>query len=227
METQTFDGKALPYVLMTPTGAADAGYPLVILLHGFGASMYDLAGLAPTIDGEGYVYAFPNAPFVMNFGPGQMGYSWFANRPGVELPKEPLPPLEELLDTFVGEVSQQTGAAPGSIILGGFSQGGGVTLHHGLPRPETFAGLAVLSGAFRDHDDVKGRLPAERRQPIFVGHGTFDSLISLDQAHATKAFLEDAGYAPVYKEYEMAHEISMPEIHDLTTWLHETLPSNK
>ena len=28
-----------------------------IMLHGFGANMQDLAGLAPAIESEGYVYA--------------------------------------------------------------------------------------------------------------------------------------------------------------------------
>ena len=37
-------------------------YPMIILLHGFGAHMGDLASLAPAIDPTGYVYIFPNAP---------------------------------------------------------------------------------------------------------------------------------------------------------------------
>ena len=42
-----------------------------IMLHGFGANMQDLAGLAPAIESEGYVYACPNAPIPFNLGLGQ------------------------------------------------------------------------------------------------------------------------------------------------------------
>src|SRR3990170_2266855 len=81
MDAQTVEGQALPYVLVKPDGfAAGDGCPLVVLLHGFGASMYDLAGLAPSIDDAGYVYAFPNAPHRVDFGAGAVGYSWSPGR---------------------------------------------------------------------------------------------------------------------------------------------------
>ena len=35
----------------------NAGYPLVILLHDFGASMYDLTGIASGMNDRGYIYA--------------------------------------------------------------------------------------------------------------------------------------------------------------------------
>ena len=225
METQTFEGNGLPYVLVKPNGAElDGSYPLVVLMHGFGANMHDLASLSSAIDNEGYVYAFPNAPYRMNFGGGQYGYSWLANRDGVEQPAPGAPDLDTRLGQFFDEVMEQTNTKPGNIVLGGFSQGGGQTLRYGLPRPDIFKGLIVLSGAFRDHEAVQQTLPAERTQPIFVAHGTNDHVVDLDVAHRTRKFLEDNGYTPDYHEYPMAHEIPLPVIQDLTPWLHQTLP---
>ena len=219
MESQVVEGKSLPYVLVKPPGfKAGDGTPLVILAHGRGASMYDLAGLAPVIDDRGYVYAFPNAPYSF-YG---MGWAWVAGQPGVEAPPEGAPSVTELLDGFMQEVLEQTGAERGNIVLGGFSQGGGVTLRYGLPRPDTFRGLMVLSGAFRDSDHME--LPAERNQPIFVAHGTADQVLEVEMGRQTRAYLDAAGYPVTYREYPIAHEISPAEINDIIPWLHETLP---
>ena len=224
VQSQTLDGKALPYVLMKPEGFERAAHhPLVILLHGLGASMFDLAGLASAIDATGYLYAFPNAPYRVNLGYGTVGYSWALDRPGVEAPSPGAPPLEELLEAFIADVQQETGAE-GGMVLGGFSQGGGLALQFGLPRPERFAGLAVLSGFFRDAEQLRERLPPERRQRIFVAHGIYDHMVGREAGRQTTALLREMGYDPTYHEYDMGHEISAEVLHDLVPWLHETLP---
>ena len=76
-------------------------YPLVVLLHGFGANMQDLASLAPYIDEKGYVYAFPNAPFTVELGPGYTGYSWATGRPGMAPADPNAPDVDELLEVFM------------------------------------------------------------------------------------------------------------------------------
>jgi len=225
VEARQVNGTALKYILVTPEGfTAEAGYPLVVLLHGFGANMQDLASLAPYIDETGYAYAFPNAPFTVELGPGFTGYSWATGRPGMSQPPVDTTDVDAMLDGFMQEVTAEAGAPAGKAVLGGFSQGGGLTLRFGLPRPEAFAGLAVLSGFFRDQEAVEKRLPAERKQRIFVAHGTQDPTVAIEGGRATKAFLEGAGYEFEYHEYPIRHEISGPEIEDLKTWLQATLP---
>jgi len=220
----------LAYIIVEPERYApeQRPYPLVVMLHGFGANMYDLASLSPPIDAEGYVYAFPNAPYAVDLGGGgAVGYSWSRGRPGMAettLATESGPTPEERLEGCLAEIMEKTGATAGNMVLGGFSQGGGLTLRFGLRRPETFAGLIVLSGAFRDADGLKETLPPGRAQPIFIAHGLFDPMVTVERGKATKAFLEEAGYSPVYNEYEMAHEITPEVIHDLQQWLRGVLP---
>ena len=222
MNAEVIEGGALDYVLATPDGfAPEASWPLVVLMHGFGANMYDLASLASAIDPAGYVYAFPNAPYQLM---GMGGFSWAANRPGAVEPPGPAMSVDERLEAFLADVMQRTGVEAGNIVLGGFSQGGGQTLRHGLVRPETFAGLVVLSGFFRDHDEILPKLPADRSQPIFLAHGRQDPVVPLEQAHENRTFLEGAGYAPEYHEYDMQHSISQDVITDLVPWLHKVLP---
>jgi phospholipase/carboxylesterase len=224
MKAEAYEGKALAYVLVTPDNfEPGAGWPMVVLLHGFGTSMYDLAGLASAIDANGYVYALPNGPYPLDFGNGPVGYSWMTGRQGVADPPADAPSLDELLDGFMEEVLAQTGAERGKCVLGGFSQGGGLTLRYGLPRPETFTGLAVLSGLFRDPEAMRQQLPLERSQRVFIAHGSRDDRIPVDAGRGAKAFLDEAGYDAVYHEYDMGHEITAAVLRDLVPWLHETL----
>jgi phospholipase/carboxylesterase len=224
MNAEVNEGTSLPYVLVTPDGfTPDGSFPLVIILHGFGASMYDLSSIAPGIDASGYVYAFPNGPYEVDLGLYGTGYSWSADRPGVVPIANDNTTIDEKLDACFAELLETTGAKPGNIVLGGFSQGAGVTLRYGLLRPEMFAGLAVLSGFFRDAETIRDSLPAQRTQPIFMVHGRQDQMIALESALQTKAFLEDAGYTPEYHEYDMPHTVSEEVLRDLAPWLHKTL----
>jgi len=77
MEAKRYQGKSLLYLTVHPDGYnPEMDYPMIILLHGFGANMMDLAGLSPAIDREGYIYACPNAPLPFQIGPGTVGYGW-------------------------------------------------------------------------------------------------------------------------------------------------------
>jgi phospholipase/carboxylesterase len=228
MEARAFDSSSLPFLLILPDNyRQDASYPLIILLHGFGASMYDLAGLAPSIDSTGYMYVCPNAPYRLELGGGAVGFSWATGRPGVEEPAEPGPTPEEMLSSFIEDVTKVVQAEPGGVVLAGFSQGGGLTLRFGLPRADMFAGLAVLSGAFREPEGFRDQLPARRDIPIFMAYGLYDQMVSIERGQATAQLLESEGYKPIYREYPMAHQISDDVIADLTPWLHQVLPPLK
>ncbi len=77
MQAEQHQGAGLKYLTITPDGYdPELPYPLMIMLHGFGANMQDLAGLAPAISATGYVYACPNAPIHFDLGGGHIGYGW-------------------------------------------------------------------------------------------------------------------------------------------------------
>ena len=222
MRTEINQGPGLQYVTVVPDDyTPDSCYPLVIMLHGFGANMQDLAGLAPAISADGYVYACPNAPIPFQLGPGQTGFGWLTPR-GVGTAEETAN-SEKLLGDFFDTVFQQFNVSPGNAILMGFSQGGGMTYRCGLGRADKFAGLAALSATLPDEDDLAARLPAERTQPIFIAHGLFDQMVSEDTAQSAKSFLERNGYAPEFHTYNMGHEISGEELGDLVLWVARVL----
>jgi phospholipase/carboxylesterase len=222
MNTTEHQGKSLQYLTIEPDGyRPEVDYPLVILLHGFGAHMRDLAGLCPSIDREGYIYACPNAPMPFQLGPGMVGYGWTPPR-GAGTP-EHIQGAVSALDTFFDEVMEKYGVPAGRVILMGFSQGGSMTYRCGLPRPETFAGLAALSSVMPDPEELTGNLPDQRTQPIFIAHGIHDDLAPVERAREAKALLEGLGYRPQYREYAMRHEISQEMLEDLSPWVKSVL----
>ena len=223
MQAERHERDGLKYMTILPDGY-DSGtrYPLVIMLHGFGANMQDLAGLAPAINSSGYIYACPNAPLPFDLGGGYTGWGWTPR--GADATPDDVRAAEDLLGGFFDKVFPQFNVDPGRAILLGFSQGGGMTYRCGLERDSAFAGLAALSATLPDRELLSGRLPASRSQKIFIAHGTRDPMINIDRAEAAREFLEGAGYAPEYHEYEMGHEITNDVLSDLTLWMTRVLP---
>ena len=227
MKGEQHEGRSLNFITVTPDDYNPAvSYPLVIMLHGFGAHMGDLASLAPAIEDKGYVYACPNAPIPFDFGGGHVGYGWMP-RQNVATPEEveaARASSEALLTDFFDEIFEKLNTTTGKAVLLGFSQGGSMTYRCGLGRPDTFAGLVALSAAVFDPSILKPRLPESRSQPIFVAHGTGDRQIAVDAARTTRAFLEEEGYQPEYREYNMGHEIPFEVLRDLIPWITGVLP---
>ena len=227
LQAKQLQGKTLHYIAVEPDGYdLDRTYPMIILLHGFGAHMGDLASLAPAIDAENYVYIFPNAPIPFEIGPGATGFGWTYPR---HIPQElrradDVDAVVEMLAVLVDEVTESYAIEQGQAILGGFSQGGMMTYRYGLPNPDIFKGLAALSAVAPDEDTMRGKLPADRSQPIFIAHGTSDMVIEVQMAKDTLEFLRAEGYQPLYNEYPMAHEISQQTLTDLAQWIRQTLP---
>jgi phospholipase/carboxylesterase len=213
----------LHYLVIFPDDYdAEASYPLVVMLHGFGANMQDLAGLAPSINRKGYVFACPNAPIPFELAPGMVGYGW--HPPRGQATEEHFEQAETFLDAFFDEVLTEFSAGDGRAVLLGFSQGGGMTYRCGLGRARTFAGLAALSATLPGAEELDPRLPEERSQPIFVAHGRYDQMIAESTAHTAKDYLEKAGYSPEFHVYDMGHEISGEVIRDLVAWMNNVLP---
>ena len=223
MKAEINEGSGLQYITIVPDEYdSDSAYPLVVMLHGFGANMQDLAGLAPAINDTGYVYACPTAPITFELGPGQTGFGWMTPRGG-GTPEETAN-SEQLLSDFFDTVFEQFNVMPGQGLLLGFSQGGGMTYRCGLGRADKFAGLAALSATLPDSDELLARLPSERKQPIFIAQGRYDQMVSEDTAHSAKTFLENNGYSPDFHLYDMGHEISGEELGDLVPWMAAVLP---
>jgi len=223
LDAKQFEGETLQYLVLEPDGYdSTLSYPMIILLHGYGASMRDLASLCPAIHSEGYIYICPNAPISVEIGNGMSGYAW--TPPRDEREDEDLELAAEKLAVLVKEVTSAYKIQPGRILLGGFSQGGMMTYRCGLPNPDLYMGLFILSGVAPELDLLQEMLPEDRSQPIFIAHGTSDHMVAIAEARSAHSFLDAEGYTTIYGEYSMGHEINQDVLGDLIPWILETLP---
>jgi phospholipase/carboxylesterase len=111
------------------------------------------------------------------------------------------------------------------IVLGGFSQGGSMSVYAGTRYPETLAGIAALSCymLLRDRFDAE-RVPANQQTPIFMAHGQQDPLIPYELGLETRQKLEAAGYQVRWQGYHMPHSVCPQEVSDIAAWLRGVLP---
>jgi phospholipase/carboxylesterase len=226
MKVVESQSSTLAYVIVLPDNyEAGQPYPMIICLHGRGADMRDLAGLAPAIDQRGYLYVCPNAPVTISIGPGYTGQAWY--EPGGTPSPAAMEQALTALDGVVRDVFAQYQVAAGQALLLGFSQGGAMTYRYGMLQPEMFAGLVILSGALRNPEALSPYLPARRDQHIFIAHGTHDPVVPVDLSRNAVDFLEAQGYQPLYHEYPMGHEITQEVLNDLTPWIHRVLPPRR
>jgi phospholipase/carboxylesterase len=217
MQWQSHTGPGLEWL---ERGPEDPTAPLVIWWHGFGANAADLVPLC----GAGGVGGVAERRHILPEGPlsdaGNPAVRAWYERGGNEHPDTVANTLARV-ETWLEHLF--TRYRPRATALVGFSQGGAMALRVGLPRPERFAGIAVLSGSLRRVDDLTPGLPPLRTQPLFIAHGRTDEMVPCDVARNLVAYLRQHGYTPHFQTYGVGHSISPREADDLNRWLSEVL----
>lgn len=107
------------------------------------------------------------------------------------------------------------GIAPGRIFLGGFSQGGALSLHAGLTFDKPIGGIIALSCWLPLHKSFPAAKKTSDTVPIFQCHGDVDPVVpykfgQLSHKHI-KAYMPNAEF----KTYNgLSHSSSMEEMND-------------
>ncbi|MEX1184855.1 MAG: alpha/beta fold hydrolase [Gemmatimonadota bacterium] len=206
--------------LHIPAAAAD-GLTVLVLLHGRGADRSDVFGLRPRLPPAWAVVApdapFPGAPW--GYGPGRAWYRFLGrNRPEPESFTRSLEALDVLLDALPGML----GVKPGRIVLGGFSQGGTMSLGYALSRPGRITDIVNFSGFLADHPAVRTTPETVAGTRFFWGHGRADPAIPFRLAEEGRATLAAAGAALEAHDYDIGHWIDAGELDDMVRWVERT-----
>jgi phospholipase/carboxylesterase len=207
---------------------AEAGpHPTIIALHGWGASAFDLMGLAPYLGGGQFQVICPQGPLEVPLGAeGAVGYGWFplsAIQPAIEGPIEA---AAALVERFLDAAIARYPIDPRKLLLLGFSQGGVLAYRLALASPRRFAGLAALSSWLSPQ--MLAMLPeADGRAelPTLVQHGSGDEIIAVARAQQSVEALRSLRVPATYREYDMGHEISAESLADLSQWLEDKVRS--
>ncbi|MCK6388792.1 MAG: alpha/beta hydrolase [Zoogloea sp.] len=203
----------------------------VIWMHGLGADGHDFEPVVDEFDTDRLPptrFIFPHAPErAVTINGGYVMRAWFdiysrdyGNRAeDVEGTEASAAQVEALIAR-----ENARGIPDERIVLAGFSQGGAIALHAGLRHPRRLAGVMALSTFLPLAERLAGEAhPANRDVPIFMAHGTGDSVIPHGFAQQSAELLSAAGYPLAWHSYPMEHSLCLPEVRDIEDWLASVL----
>ena len=216
---------AAPYLQVIEAEPPAPAAASVILLHGLGADARDLYPLPPAIGlppGLHVRYVFPGAPHLpVTINMGMVMPAWFDIRSiGPEGQDETgIRRAAGWIDELIAREVER-GVPAGRVVLGGFSQGGAMSLFTGLRYREALAGVICMSAYLPLAETLDAEASAANRGvPIFMAHGTADATVDIGFGRRSRDHLAGAGYTVEWRDYPMAHEICGEELSDIGRWL--------
>ena len=190
---------------------------VVVLLHGRGADADDMVGLKRALP-EGWTVVAPRAPFPgAPWGYGG-GYAWYRYMGGTTPEPESYARSMAEIGTLLEGLDEVIAFTPRRVVLGGFSQGGTVSLGYALAHADAPAVLN-FSGFLADHPDVDAARARERGVRVFWGHGTQDQNIPFAFALAGRQALLQGGATLTARDYSIGHWIDAAELQDAVAWV--------
>jgi phospholipase/carboxylesterase len=208
--------------------------PVVILLHGYGATGDDLVPLARVLNVPPEVrFVFPAAPLALPELAVYGGRAWWpidieamqlaaaqgqARERALEVPAG-LAEARAALNALLAEVQRELGVAGEHIVLGGFSQGAMLACDVALHSDTPLAGLVLLSTTLLNQAEWQPLMAARKGLSVLQTHGLHDPLLPLAQARALRDLLRAAGVPVRWLEFQGAHELPEPVLRELSAFI--------
>jgi len=205
----------------------DAHYS-IIWLHGLGADGHDFENLAPELKlklAAHINFIFPNAPVqAVTINGGMQMRSWYdilvadLDR---EVAIDDIYQSAEAINALI-ELEIAKGIKAENILLAGFSQGGVIALHAGLRFTQKIAGIVALSTYLPTIEQLKTERSVNNNStPIFMAHGTLDSVVAPSTANTAFKQLQILDYAISWHEYPMQHSVCLEEVADIADFINQ------
>ena len=215
------DGSPQPFIRYLPKNYdKNTKYPLIVYLHGY-SPILDIVNWEIVPEGLTELADKMNACIGMPFARGNTDFQMIG---------------EQDVMNVIRHMGKRYNIDEDRIILAGISMGGMGVWTIGAHYPHLFAGLLVISGrgdfyfwhkikrnsmpAYRqwliDKEFAASHIPNFSRLPVWVFHGTADTLIPIEEARRMNELLSPGN--PVFKYQEIAGG---------DHWIHEQVFSNK
>lgn len=198
----------------------------VIWLHGLGADGSDFAPIVPELNLPASMnirFIFPHAPIMpVTINNGHEMRAWFDIKASDLTSRADVDGMQRSVEQINALIEHEItrGIAPANIILAGFSQGAVIALMTGILSSKRLAGIIALSGLFPHADSVIQQAPAANHDlPIFIAHGTEDTVLPLSLGRDAYAALVKAAYPADWHSYAMGHSVCLEEINDISQWI--------
>lgn len=227
MQAQAQRHKGIDYIELNLN--KESGYDLV-LLHGFGADMQDLAGLLHYMESANIKRAiFPNGIQPANGVP--YGRAWF--------PIDVAALEQAMMTASFRDMSQNypngmdectdkisdflTDIIPdfSNAIIGGFSQGAMLSTNIMLQGKLKFKGLIILSGTLLCLDNWRNLAAQKENFPFFQSHGVNDALLNPKDADRLFKLLSLAENQGEFHSFQGGHEIPLEIIEKMVHFINK------
>ena len=187
------------YYLYTPTAYDPVkNYPLIVALHwstGRGTDMIER--WKEPAEKYGFIVACPNSRNI--------------NYWDTDEDKDILRMIKEIKNSY---------SLDSNILVTGFSGGGMFTYYLGIRHPDVFTAMAPVAGSLKrllgnglSLEDIKQPIP------VFIVHGTADSMVDISESYFAKEELVKRGYTVKFHEVGgLSHEYPMNLCWPIAQW---------
>ncbi|RAL65922.1 hypothetical protein DID88_005584 [Monilinia fructigena] len=113
------------------------------------------------------------------------------------------------------------------IVIGGFSQGGAMSIFSGITCPSKLGGIFGLSCYLLLHNKLReyAEKGFNKQTKIWMGHGDCDPLVKPEWGRKTAEILREEGYDVELSMYPgLEHSADLSEIDDLEKYLNNRIP---
>ena len=114
------------------------------------------------------------------------------------------------------------------IVIGGFSQGGAMSLLSGVTYKNQLGGIFGLSCYLLLQKKIKDMVPTDspnQKTPIFMGHGDADQVVAHKYGNMSAEYLKELGYTIDFRTYQdLTHSADPEEIDHLEAYLNQQIP---
>lgn len=206
----------------------------LIFLHGLGDTPAGWSSLEQTLPAmrpklQDIAYVFPPAPTIpisINGGMSMPGWFDLYDWPiavGCQDDPAGLERSVQMVQSAVKKLNDQ-GIPSSKIVVGGFSQGGAVSLLAAYQEKERpFAGCAALSAWLTLPEQLNVSEKTAKATPLFWGHGRIDDKVLFDQQAFGVDKFKSQGVTVIDKAYSMGHSSHPQEMEDLAEFVEQCL----
>lgn len=202
----------------------------IIWLHGLGADGNDFVPVVNALQlpaNAGIRFVFPHAPVIpVTLNQGYKMRAWYdINGLSIEenldhrVDADGIHASIDRINRLIAH-EETLGTPTNQIILAGFSQGAVIALTCGLRHAKPLGGILALSGYLPLAEPLFQTAPiANKAVPIFMAHGTEDTIVPYSSGEIAYKLLKREGYHVEWHSYPMPHSVSPAEIKDISQWI--------
>ncbi|RPH33364.1 MAG: alpha/beta fold hydrolase [Bacteroidales bacterium] len=194
-------------------------YPLIVILHGNGGNAESYMAVRDIMDASNFFFAAPQGPYQRKLLElNSPAYSWFLLTNDKKLWEKADPFAIEYIISVIDDIKTQYKIS--EVYLIGHSQGGALAYMTGIKTSNLINGI-ICFGARNPIEMLSAAeiYNAELKIPIFIGHGTIDPQVNINEAKEAQRILTKYGYNVTLKSFNGGHWLDTSTLIEAKKWI--------